>query len=499
MSSIRASANLATTENELVAAAIEFTADSKTAYVVANDGYVYTLDVEAMTWKGQRIAYEVVAEPLSHRARRTFAALSPDERFLVINRGANRTEQNGLIGELSLVDLSAGRSSFILVPGTGETWGVDFHYSGANRGLLAVHGRDTVGVYRLREGVMSQVASRPVPPHPGPRSWPIGEKDYWYAARFAALAWSGSARLVAHQDGYKQWGIWELSSDSPRTLDAVASFPSCTRKVVPGLPGNDYVMGLDVAAIQARPTLTATPLPSNTPTTTPTPSVTDTPSATPTAPQATVTPSVTPTNTAVPRPLFVPLALLEQCDSEHKRADIALVIDTSSSMTGQKIEDARAAALLFVGLIDLEPGRSQVAVVRYDREAEVVRELTRSRRSDRGGDPSLHVRSGTHIDKGLRAALAELQSPRHLERNTQVMILLTDGVQTGTPGEELQAAAEVRDAGSPPLRDRPGRRRRRGSAPHDGRRRRPLLLRTRLSRPRPHLRRDRPGPDVSRR
>ena len=27
------------------------------------------------------------------------------------------------------------------------------------------------------------------------------------------------------------------------------------------------------------------------------------------------------------------------------------------------------------------------------------------------------------------------------------MILLTDGLQTGTPGEELRAAAEVRDAG----------------------------------------------------
>jgi hypothetical protein len=60
---------------------------------------------------------------------------------------------------------------------------------------------------------------------------------------------------------------------------------------------------------------------------------------------------------------------------------------------------------------------------------------------------NLTSRSGTHIDKGLRTALAELQSPRHLERNMSVMILLTDGVQTGTPGEELRAAAEVRAAG----------------------------------------------------
>ena len=94
--------------DQLVAAAIEFTADSETAYVVANDGNVYTLDVDSMAWRGEPIAYGVVAEPFSHRARRTFATLSPDERWLIINRGKNRTGLYGLAGELNLVDL--GRS-----------------------------------------------------------------------------------------------------------------------------------------------------------------------------------------------------------------------------------------------------------------------------------------------------------------------------------------------------------------------------------------------------
>jgi Ca-activated chloride channel family protein len=116
-------------------------------------------------------------------------------------------------------------------------------------------------------------------------------------------------------------------------------------------------------------------------------------------------------------------------------------------MTGQKISDAKAAALLFTGMIDLEPGRSQVAVVRYDREAEVVQQLTRAQALIEAAIRGLHVRSGTHIDKGLTAALGELQSQRHIERNLPVMILLTDGLQTGTPGEELRAAEEVRDAG----------------------------------------------------
>jgi Ca-activated chloride channel family protein len=157
-------------------------------------------------------------------------------------------------------------------------------------------------------------------------------------------------------------------------------------------------------------------------------------------------PTPTPTPTVTPAPLYVPLALREHCDPVHERSDIALVLDTSSSMTGQKLEDAKAAALTFVGLIDLAPGRSQVAVVRFDREAEVVRELTNSPMLIEVAIRNLQVRSGTHMDKGLRAALGELQSPRHLERNAQVLILLTDGVQTGTPGEELRAAAEVHAA-----------------------------------------------------
>jgi Ca-activated chloride channel family protein len=123
------------------------------------------------------------------------------------------------------------------------------------------------------------------------------------------------------------------------------------------------------------------------------------------------------------------------------------VIDTSSSMTGQKLEDAKSAAVLFVGLMDLAPGRDQVAVVRYDREAEVTCELSHARAVLEAGIRALAPRNWTHIDAGLRTALAELQSPRHLERNMSVMILLTDGIQTGTPGEELRAAAEVRAAG----------------------------------------------------
>lgn len=147
------------------------------------------------------------------------------------------------------------------------------------------------------------------------------------------------------------------------------------------------------------------------------------------------------------RPLYLPLALRERCDPQHKRADVALVIDTSSSMAGRKLDDAKAAAEQFVRLMDLAPGRDQVAVVRYDTQAEVACRLTTARAVIEAAIRGLTPGSGTHIDQGLRLALSELQSPRHLERNLTVMVLLTDGAHTGAPGEELRAAAEVRAAG----------------------------------------------------
>jgi len=431
--------------HSIVAAAIEFTADSRTAYVVVNDGFIYTLDVDAMAWRHERVPYDVSAEPLSHRSRRTFAALSPDERWLVINRGKMRTGANGLTGELNFVDLELMTSDLVIAPGLKETWGIDFNHFGENRGLLAVHGREAVSVYEVGEASLSQVALARVPA-PSEQSWP---SDKRWQARFASLAWGGDGvRIIANQGGKQEWRVFELTSANPRQLSTAATFESC---VYNGTDASFGPQGFDVVAIQKRPTHTATPLPSLTPTMTPSPQASATPTATQTKTAtlpATATASATPTNTASRAPLFLPLALSESCDPVHQRADIALVIDTSSSMAGQKIVDARDAALAFVGMIDLAPGRSQVAVVRFDREADVMRELTNARALIEAAIRNLQVRSGTHIDKGLRAALSELQSARHLERNTTVLILLTDGIQTGTPGEELRAAAEVHAAGA---------------------------------------------------
>jgi uncharacterized protein YegL len=222
-------------------------------------------------------------------------------------------------------------------------------------------------------------------------------------------------------------GAWPITGTLTITTASGASI------IVPAQPVTLTVSGLcETSTPPPRPTATGSPTATATPLAQPTPTR---------RPTATATPA------PAPRSLYLPLGLKEHCDPEHKRADVALVIDTSSSMAGSKLEDAKAAAAAFVAQMELAPGRDQVAVVRFDAEAEVACELTAGRAVVEAAIRNLTSRSGTHMDKGLRTALAELQSPRHLERNMSVMILLTDGVQTGTPGEELRAAAEVRSAG----------------------------------------------------
>jgi Mg-chelatase subunit ChlD len=416
-------------------AAIAFAPDSSIAYLADTEGRIHTLDVTAMEPLGAPIEYsspQTYRNLWRERVRQTFMAVSPDSRYLAVNGGTRP--------QIEMVDLASRNTVSVPVAGLHESHGLAFDYSDLNRGLLAVHGRTSVNVYRTRGTQPPALLSSAGVPPQSLQLW----RENILLARLATIAWSGRGdAVIASIGSKKEFRILEFDQTSGRGLELRTDFDACTA-------GRALGVGLDVVTLNdrlPRPTPTVTASPSATAT----PRSTDAPTTSPSSP-----PSTTPTNTATMTPsptaigdrrVYLPLVLREHCSPEHRRSDVALVIDTSSSMAGQKSEDASSAALAFVGNIDLAPGRSQVAVVRYDREAEVVCELTRSRPLIEAAIRSLNVRSGTHIDKGLRTSLCELQSDRHLERNTQVIVLLTDGVQTGTPGEEIRAAAEVRAVG----------------------------------------------------
>ncbi|MEO8083495.1 MAG: VWA domain-containing protein [Ardenticatenales bacterium] len=171
-----------------------------------------------------------------------------------------------------------------------------------------------------------------------------------------------------------------------------------------------------------------------------TPTATTAPSATPTV-TSTPPPSPTPTATRPPAPIYLPIGLTERCKPGERHADVVLAIDASSSMAGDKIAAARAAARLFISLLDLP--RDQVGLVAFDENARVIAPLGSAAAALNAAINALGTGSGTRIDLGLEAAQGELFGPRHAAGNSRLLVLLTDGRQ---PDETrtLALAADLR-------------------------------------------------------
>lgn len=182
-----------------------------------------------------------------------------------------------------------------------------------------------------------------------------------------------------------------------------------------------------VAPATATPTVepTATPVPTATPTRTPTPTATATPT---------------------PRDLYLPVALRERCDPSQVHVDAVLLIDSSTSMAGAKIEAARAAARSFIDLLRL--GDDQVAIVSFHTTAALLSPLVTDAAAAGAALDALTLAPGTRIDRGLEVAQAELQGPRHRAGSVPLVIVVTDGRQDDEPDRALAVAEAARAAGT---------------------------------------------------
>lgn len=188
------------------------------------------------------------------------------------------------------------------------------------------------------------------------------------------------------------------------------------------------------------PTATATsPVPS--PTDTPSPSATATASDTP-RPSATRTPSPEATPSPAIRRAFLPVLYRAHClASTRVPADIALLLDTSSSMSGGKLAAAVRAAGSFLEQVNLP--RDHVAVLTFNSQARLEAGLTGSQGSLALALAAPRTGQGTRIDRGLEAALAELTGPRARSEALPVLILLTDGRPDGGSEASTRAAASA--------------------------------------------------------
>ncbi len=163
-----------------------------------------------------------------------------------------------------------------------------------------------------------------------------------------------------------------------------------------------------------------------------------TPSPTPTPP-----PTATPVPTPEPAPVYLPLALRNFCKPIAAGVDAVLLLDTSDSMTGAKLAEAKRAARVFVAELSLDTG-DQAAVIGFDSEARVGAQLTRDRAALDAAIDALTSGSGTRIDRALQAADRELRSPRHRADHRAAVVLLSDGRQSGPTTVVDNAAAQLR-------------------------------------------------------
>jgi Mg-chelatase subunit ChlD len=149
--------------------------------------------------------------------------------------------------------------------------------------------------------------------------------------------------------------------------------------------------------------------------------------------------------------VYLPLALVEECVPENQRADVALVIDTSSSMTEptsagrRKLDAAVEAAGAFLELLRLGAG-DQAAIVWFNETAQVAQALSGDRAALAGALGRLPVHEYTRLDLGVREARLELASGRHRVGNAPVLIALTDGRVTQVAPTAAVVEAEVAKA-----------------------------------------------------
>lgn len=143
--------------------------------------------------------------------------------------------------------------------------------------------------------------------------------------------------------------------------------------------------------------------------------------------------------------IHLPILWKNQCIPSARYSDVALVLDNSSSMAGDKLAQAVAAAKRFVGLLDLRVDRA--AVITFDAEGRLLQPLTGDRAALDRALSTLTTGAGTRLDRGLVLAHETLLNLTPPVGNRPVIVLLSDGRQSEAPARVYEAARNARAAG----------------------------------------------------
>ena len=132
---------------------------------------------------------------------------------------------------------------------------------------------------------------------------------------------------------------------------------------------------------------------------------------------------------------LLPVKIRAPDQEERQSVALAMVIDRSGSMQGEKIEVCKSAA---TATIELLGKQDYVTVLAFDSEARVVVPMTK--RGDNAGIASqiatIDAGGGTNIYPGMTGAQRALEG---VKTKVKHMIVLTDGVTDGSGYEALSA------------------------------------------------------------
>ncbi|MCB0154837.1 MAG: VWA domain-containing protein, partial [Anaerolineae bacterium] len=165
----------------------------------------------------------------------------------------------------------------------------------------------------------------------------------------------------------------------------------------------------------------------------------------PIAPELGVDPNQPTTILEVPDPEVI-AAVQASWQFVKKQADVLLVIDTSGSMAGDKIEQAKAAATAF---IENMPPQNQVGLVRFDSEVTTLVPLASAegnRAQILNQIAGLQAEGDTSLYDAIAESIELLASTRGTEDDRiQSVVILSDGQDTSSL-RALQQATQLIDA-----------------------------------------------------
>ncbi len=128
----------------------------------------------------------------------------------------------------------------------------------------------------------------------------------------------------------------------------------------------------------------------------------------------------------------------DDLDQELHRRVAVLVIDTSGSMSGTGLGEAKVAATAFLEAV---PHDVQLGVVTFSDRARVLVPVTGDRGRARAAIAAIRAGGGTALYDGMRLASTQFDGA-----GERVLVVLSDGADTASTATQQQAVTAVRNA-----------------------------------------------------